>query len=61
MRVTPFQTLVSSFNFIIDIDECRTSPCQNGASCVDELGGYTCQCTEQWLGDNCTGILTLDG
>ena len=40
-----------------DVDDCSTSPCENGATCVDEHGGYTCQCTDQWLGDNCTGML----
>ena len=63
MRVTQLlQAMVSSFNFIIlDVDECTTSPCENAATCVDELDGYTCQCTDQWLGTNCTGIITLDG
>ena len=40
-----------------DVDDCSTSPCENGAICVDEHGGYTCQCTDQWLGDKCTGML----
>ena len=40
-----------------DVDDCNTSPCKNGAICVDKQGGYTCQCTDQWLGDNCTGTL----
>ena len=40
-----------------DMDDCNTSPCKNGAICVDKHGGYTCQCTDQWLGDNCTGTL----
>ena len=42
-----------------DVDDCYTSPCKNGGMCVDEHGGYTCQCTEQWLSDNCTGMLIL--
>ena len=43
-----------------DVDDCDTSPCENGAICMDEHDGYTCQCNEQWLGKNCTGILTLN-
>ena len=39
-----------------DADNCETSPCENGATCVDENDGYTCHCTEEWLGENCTGI-----
>ena len=42
-----------------DVDDCDTSPCENGATCVDEHDGFTCQCTEQWLGDNCAGTLIL--
>ena len=41
--------------FFADVDSCESSPCQNGATCVDEIDGYTCQCTDQWLGGNCTG------
>ena len=49
--------MVSFFNFIIlDVDECDTlSPCKNGGTCVNEYDGYTCHCTDQWLGTNCTG------
>ena len=44
-----------------DVDECDTlSPCENGATCEDDINGYTCQCTEQWLGDNCTGSCMID-
>ena len=45
--------------FFPDVDSCESSPCQNGATCVDELDGYVCQCTDQWLGANCTGKLCL--
>ena len=23
---------------------------------MGDIEGYTCQCTEDWTGDNCTGI-----
>ena len=39
-----------------DEDNCAASPCQNGATCVDEHGGYTCQCTNPFIGNDCTGI-----
>ena len=29
-------------------------PCQNGGTCVDELGGYLCKCTANFTGTNCT-------
>ena len=41
--------------------ECDTSsPCENGATCFDEIDGFTCQCTDQWLGTNCTGIYKIN-
>lgn len=30
----------------VDYDDCQEHRCQNGAQCVDELNGYTCQCEE---------------
>ena len=39
-----------------DVDECHTSPCENGATCVEEIDGYRCLCTEQYLNINCTGM-----
>ena len=42
---------------LLDVDDCDPSPCVNGGTCVDQHGGYTCQCTQQWLAVNCTGIL----
>lgn len=27
------------------VDECNPNPCQNGATCTDFLGGYTCKVT----------------
>ncbi|KAG5847511.1 hypothetical protein ANANG_G00126820 [Anguilla anguilla] len=36
-----------------DVDECSTSPCQNGAHCVNRHGGYQCQCQPGYSGVNC--------
>lgn len=30
----------------IDIDECASTPCQNGAKCIDRPNGYECRCAE---------------
>lgn len=27
-----------------DIDDCVSTPCQHGGRCIDELGGYHCDC-----------------
>ena len=42
-----------------EIDECEALPCQNGGTCVEEVEGYTCQCTDQFFGENCTGICDI--
>lgn len=39
-----------------DIDECASTPCKNGAKCVDGPNTYSCECTEGegWgLGESC--------
>ena len=29
---------------LVDINECISSPCVNGANCTEAVGGYTCAC-----------------
>jgi hypothetical protein len=36
-----------------DINECESTPCENGGSCTDETNGYTCTCTPGWTGAEC--------
>ena len=36
-----------------DIDECESSPCQNGGSCADEVAGFTCECPNGITGPIC--------
>ena len=38
---------------IADIDECDSSPCQNGGSCTDIVNGHTCNCVDGYDGPNC--------
>ena len=28
-----------------DIDECASNPCENGGSCVDDVGSFLCNCS----------------
>ena len=38
-----------------DIDDCTpTHECRNGATCIDALNGYTCQCRPGWQGRLCS-------
>nr|XP_054761568.1 fibrillin-2-like [Lytechinus pictus] len=42
-----------------EIDECASDPCQNGATCTDEINSYNCICAPGYNGTNCdTGIFT---
>ena len=43
----------SSFFLFSDIDECKSSPCQNGAMCVDLTDSYQCTCAAGFSGQNC--------
>ncbi|XP_070440011.1 protein eyes shut homolog [Equus przewalskii] len=37
----------------ININECSSSPCLNGANCEDHINGYICKCQRGWSGDHC--------
>ena len=49
----------------LDIDECASSPCQNNATCIDDVGGYICDCQAGYTGqhcqtgENCCNVLLL--
>ena len=36
-----------------DINECLSSPCQNGGICVDGINRYTCSCRLGYSGTFC--------
>jgi hypothetical protein len=35
------------------VDECASSPCENGGACTDALNSYTCACLPETAGYNC--------
>ena len=49
----PMDECICNVFFIIDIDECSSNPCQNGATCNNGVNGYTCNCMAGFTGDNC--------
>ena len=45
---------------LVDINECSTSPCVNGAMCNDDVDGYTCSCVAGYTGTQCETGDTLE-
>ncbi|XP_019621165.1 PREDICTED: IgGFc-binding protein-like [Branchiostoma belcheri] len=41
-----------------DVNECLSSPCQNGGTCLNGRGEYACLCAPGWKGTNCEEVLT---
>nr|XP_054765691.1 mucin-like protein [Lytechinus pictus] len=39
-----------------EIDECASDPCQNGATCTDEINMYKCTCAPGYNGTNCATV-----
>ena len=38
----------------IDINECDSSPCENGATCINNNGSFTCICSAGYTGSLCS-------
>ena len=38
---------------VVEINECASSPCHNGGSCVDGDNGFTCSCISGYDGTLC--------
>ena len=43
---------VNIFKYL-DIDDCNPDPCQNGATCYDQVNGYACNCIVGYTGILC--------
>ena len=44
---------ISSLCCFIDINDCASDPCLNGATCVDGVNMYTCDCVDGYTGTHC--------
>ena len=40
-------------NFSVDLDDCVNHNCSNGASCIDGINTYSCNCSAGFTGLNC--------
>ena len=53
-------TTMSGTYLLVDIDECSSSPCFNGATCWHETDIYHCNCSAGYDGTNCeTGTMAF--
>ena len=45
----------------INVDECSSNPCQNNATCVDDVNGYICECHQGFRGKKVcfVGVATI--
>lgn len=44
----------------VDVDDCASSPCRNGATCTDAVNAFICTCAAGYTGSQCeTGMLVL--
>lgn len=48
---TPAQRFALGVAF--QVNECRSSPCENGGTCNDTYDGYNCVCPTGFTGNNC--------
>ena len=40
-------------SFFLDIDDCYSSSCLNGGTCVDGVNSYSCKCADGFKGVHC--------
>ena len=43
---------MNCFDCVPVIDNCKSSPCQNG-ECLNQVGGFTCKCNPGYTGKTC--------
>ena len=39
--------------FVLVVNDCLSSPCQNNATCTDDINSYNCTCLSGYEGTNC--------
>ena len=55
LRLSAFLLLFLNSWFFseLDINECASTPCENGGTCVDKVNGFSCKCVAGFTGANC--------
>lgn len=47
------------FRCEMEIDECKSNPCRNGATCLDRLNHFQCECAPGFSGKLCENNVSL--
>ena len=56
-----FKHICNYNDFVVDTNECESSPCENLATCEDHPGYYICICVKGYEGANCeTSMYSLE-
>ena len=53
MMIFGCNRFTSVFNVIVDVNECESNPCTNGATCEDGVNMFTCTCASGFMGGVC--------
>ncbi|KAL9700067.1 hypothetical protein quinque_003508 [Culex quinquefasciatus] len=52
-RLTALERKVTNLMTKLRENNCKTSPCQNGGTCISLFDSFICQCTKNWEGPTC--------
>lgn len=52
-RVQSLETKVANLTSSISTDYCKSSPCQNGGTCLRMYNDFRCECPETFYGKTC--------
>ena len=50
-----FWNCIMNFLSPVERSNCFSTPCLNGGTCIEEPGGYKCNCKYHYSGINCQG------